>query len=46
MDNEKKNRETEIFQQALGDATHKPTENWEEEIAPEEAEIKTQHLVA
>ena len=40
MDNEKKNRETEIFQQTLGDATHKPTENWEEEIAPEEAEIK------
>ena len=31
-------KETEIFQQALGDATHKPTENWEEEIAPEEAE--------
>ena len=39
MDNEKKNRETEIFQQTLGDATHKPTENWEEEIAPEELNL-------
>jgi hypothetical protein len=38
MDNEKKEDETEIFQQALGDATHKPTENWEEELTVEQAE--------
>jgi len=37
MDNEKKEDETEIFQQALGDATHKPTENWEEELTVEQA---------
>tara|TARA_B100001750_G_scaffold51686_1_gene39333 strand:+ start:367 stop:615 length:249 start_codon:yes stop_codon:yes gene_type:complete len=27
-----KNKESEIFQQALGEATHKPTINWEKEI--------------
>ena len=27
-----KKKESEIFHQALGDATHKPTINWEKEI--------------
>ena len=30
-------KETENFHQALGDATHKPTENWEEELTVEQA---------
>jgi hypothetical protein len=38
MDNEKKENEKEIFQEALGDATHKPTENWEEEMTQEESD--------
>ena len=36
-----KNKESEIFQQALGEATHKPTINWEKEIEKAE-KTKTQ----
>ena len=27
-----KNKNSDIFQQALGEATHKPTENWKKEL--------------
>ena len=27
-----KKKKTDIFQQALGEATHKPTDNWEKEL--------------
>ncbi len=27
-----KNKNSDIFQQALGEATHKPTDNWEKEL--------------
>ena len=36
-----KKKESEIFQQALGEATHKPTINWEKEIEKAE-KIKTE----
>ena len=36
-----KKKESEIFHQALGDATHKPTINWEKEIEKAE-KTKTQ----
>ena len=36
-----KKKEPEIFHQALGDATHKPTINWEKEIEKAE-KTKTQ----
>ena len=36
-----KTKESEIFHQALGDATHKPTINWEKEIEKAE-KTKTQ----
>ena len=36
-----KKKESEIFHQALGDATHKPTINWETEIEKAE-KTKTQ----
>ena len=36
-----KKKESEIFHQALGEATHKPTVNWEKEIENAE-KIKTQ----
>ena len=31
-----KSKESEIFHQALGEATHKPTINWEKEVAKAE----------
>ena len=36
-----KKKESEIFHQALGEATHKPTINWEKEIEKAE-KIKTE----
>jgi len=27
-----KKKKTDLFQQALGEATHKPTDNWEKEL--------------
>lgn len=36
-------KETENFQQALGDATHKPTENWKKEL-DKAKQVKTRQL--
>ena len=38
-----KKKNSDIFQQALGEATHKPTENWEEEL-DKAKQVKTRRL--
>jgi len=36
-----KKKKTDLFQQALGEATHKPTDNWEKELEKaEQTKIK------
>ena len=38
-----KNKNSDIFQQALGEATHKPTDNWEKEL-DKAKQVKTRRL--
>lgn len=38
-----KNKNSDIFQQALGEATHKPTENWKKEL-DKAKQVKTKRL--
>ena len=38
-----KKKNSDIFQQALGEATHKPTENWEKEL-DKAKQVKTRRL--
>ena len=38
-----KNKNSDIFQQALGEATHKPTENWKKEL-DKAKQVKTRRL--
>ena len=38
-----KNKNSDIFQQALGEATHKPSENWKQEL-DKAKQVKTKRL--
>lgn len=38
-----KKKNSDIFQQALGEATHKPTDNWEKEL-DKAKQVKTKRL--
>jgi len=38
-----KKKNSDIFQQALGEATHKPTDNWEKEL-DKAKQVKTRRL--
>ena len=38
-----KKKKSDIFQQALGEATHKPTDNWEKEL-DKAKQVKTRRL--
>ena len=38
-----KKKNSDIFQQALGEATHKPTDNWEKELEKAK-QVKTRRL--
>lgn len=38
-----KKKNSDIFQQALGEATHKPTENWKKEL-DKAKQVKTKRL--
>ena len=38
-----KNKNSDIFQHALGEATHKPTENWKKEL-DKAKQVKTKRL--
>jgi len=38
-----KNKNSDIFQQALGEATHKPSENWKKEL-DKAKQVKTKRL--